>query len=97
MKKIELCEKYKLVFEYRGQRVSIIRRYIGTFMVLSDLDCTQEPLPEISDNESRVIGSTVPRIELYLAIASMIAEEQSYEIKSFQILEDEDKAIFLIA
>lgn len=96
MKKIELGEKYKLVFEYRGQRVSVIRRYIGTFMVLSDLDCTQEPLPEISDNESRVIGSTVPRIELYLAIANMIAQEHLHGIKSFQILENEDKAIFLM-
>lgn len=93
---IQLDEKHKLFFEYEGQTVTVIVRYPGTFMVLSDLTCVQESLPEIGDNESRVIGSKIPKTELYLAIATIVADKKLYEIKSFQFLEDEDKAIFLI-
>jgi hypothetical protein len=96
MERIQLSAKNRLDFEYHGKIVSVDVRYLGGFMVLSNLDCNQEPLHEIGNDESRIIGCTIPKKEIYLAIASILSESVLFEIKSFQILVDEDEAIFLI-
>ena len=96
MKEIKLESSKNLEFEYQGQKVSVRSREIGQFLVLSHLRGEQPSMPEIGDNECRPIGVHIPKNELYMAVASTIAEQHMWEIQSFQFLEDEDKAIFLV-
>lgn len=93
MAKIELESTKQLDFEYQGRTLFVRSKKIGKFLVLSHLRCEEPPMPEISDNECRPIGVRIPKTELFLAIASMVAGSSG--INSFQILE-EDKAVFLL-
>lgn len=93
MKNIKFESIKKLEFEWEGIKLLVYSKKIGQFLVLSHLRGEQLSMPEIRDDECRPIGVHIPKTELFLAIASMVAGSSG--ISSFQILE-EDKAVFLL-